>query len=155
MIRSPIRRRPKDAPPRREREETFASVVLERPAARMATNLAAEPPRSLVRAKVPKQARVKQAIRDSANGEECLVRLPGCPNDRAMTIWSHNRHQRAGKGGAIKALDLNGCYCCTSCDAIYDAQVPLPVGVTRVEVELAWFMAHAESLVRLAAKGLV
>lgn len=155
MIRSPIRRRPKDAPPRPKREDTFASFEVPKPAARMAVNLGAEPPRVSVLAKVPKDSRVKQSIRDSARGEDCLVRLPGCPQDRAMTIWSHNRHQRAGKGGAIKAIDLNGAYCCTFCDAIYDSQAPLPAGTTRAEVELAWFMAHAESLVRLAAKGLV
>ncbi len=97
--------------------------------------------------------RKSQAIRDSARGEDCLVRLPGCPSDPAMTIWSHNRHQRAGKGGAIKALDLNGCYCCTYCDAIYDGQAKRPAGMTREAVELAWYHAHAESLVRARQKG--
>lgn len=152
-----LRRRPKDAPPRREREPgEFASVTLERPAARMVTPaLLAARPAAPGQGKVSAKARVSKSLRDSARGEDCLVRLPGCPGDPAMTIWSHNRHQRAGKGGAIKAIDLNGAYCCTYCDAIYDGQQPLPEGVTREEVELAWFMAHAESLVRLAQKGLV
>lgn len=146
-----LSRRP--PPPRRQREEgEFASVVLERPRAVMAAGLDKQVSKP-VPAKV--ERRVRQSIRDSARGEECLVRLPGCPGDPAMTIWSHNRHQRAGKGGAIKAFDLNGAYCCTFCDAIYDGQAPLPAGATRSEVELAWFMAHAESLVRLARKGLV
>ena len=94
------------------------------------------------------------AIRDSARGEDCLIRLPGCPADPAMTIWSHNRHQRAGKGFSIKAIDLNGAYCCTHCDAIYDGQAPRPDGWTREQVELAWYGAHAESLVRVVQKGL-
>ncbi len=72
-----------------------------------------------------------------------------------MTIWSHNRHQRAGKGGAMKALDLNGAYGCTHCDAIYDGQVSPPENWTRQMVELAWYEAHAESLVKLAQKGLL
>ena len=142
-------------PPRetRDRSEEFASVVIERPRAVMATGLdKARPVREPVLEKVP--GRVRPAIRDSARGEDCLVRLPGCPGDPAMTIWSHNRHQRAGKGGALKAIDLNGAYCCTYCDAIYDGQRPLPAGASRQEVELAWFMAHAESLVRLKQKGL-
>lgn len=142
-------------PPRetRDRSEEFASVVIERPRAVMATGLdKARPAREPALEKVP--GRVKPAIRDSARGEDCLVRLPGCPGDPAMTIWSHNRHQRAGKGGALKAIDLNGAYCCTYCDAIYDGQRPLPAGASRQEVELAWFMAHAESLVRLKQKGL-
>lgn len=147
----------KDPPPRKPREEgEFASVVLERPRAVMASNLGARPPVADRPApKLSRKARTNQALRDSARGEPCLVRLPGCPNDPAMTIWSHNRHQRAGKGGALKALDLNGCYCCTYCDSVYDGQRPLPGGATRSEVELAWFMAHAESLVRAAQKGLL
>lgn len=99
--------------------------------------------------------RKDQRIRDSARGEECLVRLPGCPSDPAMTIWSHNRHGRAGKGAGIKSLCLNGAYACTHCDAIYDGQLPLPEGWTREAVELAWYGAHAESLVRARQKGLV
>lgn len=95
--------------------------------------------------------RVDHAIRRSAKDEQCLMRLPRCIGG---AIWSHNRHGRAGKGGAIKALDLNGCYACSSCDAIYDGQAPLPAGYTREGVELAWYHAHAESLVRLRQKGL-
>lgn len=100
--------------------------------------------------------RKSQAIRDSARHEQCLVRLPGCPGDFRLTIWSHNRHARAGKGRGIKALDLNGCYACGIwCDLIYDGGRPLPPGVTREQVELAWYHAHAESLVKLRQKGLV
>lgn len=140
-------------PERRERDpDEFASVVIERPRAVMRR---ADEPRERAPAVIQKTpARAKQSIRDSARDEDCLIRLPGCPCDRAMTIWSHNRHQRAGKGGAIKAIDLNGCYGCTHCDGIYDGQAPLPEGWTREMVELAWYDAHAESLVRLVQKGL-
>jgi hypothetical protein len=100
--------------------------------------------------------RKSQAIRDSARDEQCLVRLPGCPGDYKLTIWSHNRHARAGKGRGIKSLDLNGAYACgVYCDQIYDGARPLPPGVTREQVELAWYHAHAESLVKLRQKGLV
>jgi hypothetical protein len=100
--------------------------------------------------------RKRQDIRDSARGEECLVRLPGCPGDSSLTIWSHNRHNRAGKARGMKAIDLNGCYACGPwCDAIYDGQRKPPDGMTREAVELAWYHAHAESLVRLAQKGLL
>jgi hypothetical protein len=146
------------APPRpkRDRSDEFAD---HRPRARAVAkgspelaaalaSLAAAPAAPFV--KTP--ARKSQAIRDSANGEQCLVRLPGCI---ASAIWSHNRHARAGKGGGIKALDLNGCYCCTSCDAIYDGQKPRPEFLSREEVELAWYHGHAESLCKLAQKGLL
>lgn len=150
-----LRRKPPPELAQRDRSAEFASVTVERPAAVMVTPALLATRKPAVPAKVPRGARVRQSVRDSARGEDCLVRLHGCPGDPAMTIWSHNRHQRAGKGGAIKAIDLNGAYCCTHCDAIYDGQRPLPAGVTREQVELAWFMAHAESLVRLAQKGLV
>jgi hypothetical protein len=97
------------------------------------------------------RGRKRQDIRDSANGEQCLVRLPGCTG---AAIWSHNRHQRAGKGRSIKSLDLNGCFCCPSCDALYDGQ-RRDAALTREEIELAWYHGHAESLVRLAQKGLL
>lgn len=101
------------------------------------------------------QGRVRQDIRDSARGEECLLDFPGCPRDPERTIWSHNRHERAGKGGAMKALDLNGCYGCTHCDAIYDGQAPRPDGMTAEQVDLGWYRAHDKSLVKLAQKGLL
>jgi hypothetical protein len=140
--------------PRREREDTFANHV---PRARVGgagsgvvTLAMIETERVQAKPFVKTPDRRSQAIRDSANGEQCLVRLPGCIGH---AIWSHNRHGRAGKGGGIKALDLNGCYCCTSCDAIYDGQ--RSTFLSRDEVELAWYHAHAESLCKLAQKGLL
>jgi len=96
-----------------------------------------------------------QSLRDSANGMPCRMRLVGCPCDPDMTIWSHCRHAWAGKGGAIKAIDVLGADACTYCDAIYDGQRPRPAGLTAEAVELAWWRAHAESLVDRARKGLL
>lgn len=144
---APLRSRPKAAPARER-----VVVLPPRTAARAAVMVAvsAEPAAPVL--KTPD--RKSQAIRDSASGEDCLIRLPGCPSDRAMTIWSHNRRARAGKGGQVKAIDLNGCYGCTWCDAVYDGQAPRPAGLTLEQVELAWYHAHAESLVKLKQKGL-
>lgn len=100
--------------------------------------------------------RKSQAIRDSARGEECTVRLPGvCTFNPEHTIWSHAPLQAAGKGRSIKAVDEAGAYCCTSCDAAADGQVKLPEGLSRADVLLAWFMGHMRSLVRLKQKGLL
>jgi hypothetical protein len=126
----------------------------------------AEPSRAVMaRADAPKRQvitvqktpdRVKQAIRDSARSEECTVRIVGaCTHDPATTIWSHAPLGAAGKGGAIKALDLCGAYCCTACDAVVDGQRPLPPGASRASVLADWFMGHMRSLVRLRQKGLV
>lgn len=96
-----------------------------------------------------------QAIRDSARGEECTVRIPGvCTFDAEKTIWSHAPFGAAGKGRGIKAIDLAGAYCCTACDAVIDGQAPLPPGLTRQQAELDWFHGHMRSLVRLMQKGL-
>jgi hypothetical protein len=97
-----------------------------------------------------------QKIRDSANGEECLVRLPGaCLCNPAATIWSHYRGGAGGKAGALKADDLCGAYACTACDAVYDGQRPPPRGMTYAEVVVAWFEGHIRSIVRLHAKGVI
>lgn len=99
--------------------------------------------------------RKDQRIRDSARGEECLVRIPGCPGDPAMTIWSHAPLKAAGKGLGIKALDPCGAYCCTYCDAVIDGQRPTPPGYTREQALQDWFFGHMRSLVRLRQKGLL
>lgn len=142
-------------PPRREATQC-TYTPRPRDVVRMASGIASamaamrfpeEPPAP---AKTPN--RKQQAIRDSARGERCLMRLPGCPDNPEMTIWSHARAQRAGKGMGIKSLDLCGCYACTYCDAVYDGQHRTPE--QRVAIELAWHEAHLESLVRLRQKGL-
>lgn len=97
-----------------------------------------------------------QRIRDSANGEECAVRIVGaCTHDPARTIWSHAPLQAAGKGRGWKSICVAGAYCCTACDAVIDGQRPLPPGATRDSVMLDWFMGHMRSLVLLKQKGLV
>jgi hypothetical protein len=95
-------------------------------------------------------------ITKSANGEECLVRIPGiCTGDPATTIWSHARWGAAGRGRGIKAVDLAGTYCCTACDAVFDGQRNPPDGYTRDMVDADWCMGHFRSLVRLGEKGLI
>lgn len=96
-----------------------------------------------------------QRIRDSARGEECLVRLPGCYGGTEHTIWSHYRRGAGGKGMGLKAHDICGAYACTHCDAVYDGQRPRIPGLTRDYVEFSWFEAHMRSLGRLHEKGLL
>ena len=94
-------------------------------------------------------------ITASANGEECQVRIPGvCTFDPSKTIWSHARHGAAGKGKAIKALDIAGAYACTACDAAYD-QLQGAKHMTREQIDLDWFHGHLRSLVILKDKGLI
>lgn len=96
-----------------------------------------------------------QRIRDSARGEDCAVRLPGCPCQPDMTIWSHYRGSAGGKGLSLKAGDRAGAYACTYCDAVYDGQRQRPDGMTKAEVDLAWHEGHIRSLLKLEQKGLL
>lgn len=149
------------APPRRDRSDEFASFELPRPSSRMVTVAdltMPTPPSPHVPVSVRFQKvehRKQQAIRDSARGEDCTVRIEGCPCDPAMTIWSHAPLGDAGKGMGLKSLDLCGAYCCTYCDAVVDGQRPAPPGWTREQVLLAWCTGHLRSLVKVRQKGLV
>ena len=134
----------------RDREPPAEAPRLERPCSYAGT---VRPIAAPVAPKIERKAR--QSIRDSAKGEACLVRLPGCSHDPEKTIWSHARWGDAGRGKGTKALDLCGAYCCTACDAVYDGQAPLPAGYTREQVDADWNMGHHRSLLRLAEKGLV
>ncbi len=150
-----LRTKPKPRTAARDRSDEFASfsprIVTRAVMARIDKTTPSVAPHQHAK----ESRRVVQSIRDSARDEQCLMMLPGCPNNRAMTIWSHNRHQRAGKGKGIKALDMLGAYACTHCDAIYDGQAMLPEGWTRDAVELRWYAAHDKSVVLLAKKGLL
>lgn len=102
---------------------------------------------------IPKPSTYRnQKIRDSANGKECLMCLPGCLGN---AIWSHYRGEAGGKGMGLKADDLAGCYACIHCDAIYDGQKPRPFGFEMRDVELSWHQAHIRSIVILHADGIL
>lgn len=94
-------------------------------------------------------------LTESARGEACLVRIPGCDGDPAKTIWSHYRGPEGGKGGAIKSTDIAGAYACTYCDAVYDGQRKPPAGMTCADVDLLWLQGHIRSLVRAQQKGVL
>ena len=150
----------KRPPPKPSREERCAALVAStlRTTSRvvMATpqSMAGQPVKAEA-AKLPRKARTMQSLRDAAKGRACLLRLPGCHCDGSMAIWSHCRHHYAGKGGAIKSHDLLGALACTHCDAIYDGNAPRPAGLTQEDVELAWWKAHAESIVIYAREGVL
>lgn len=94
-------------------------------------------------------------ITDAARGEDCLVRIDGCPGNPEMTIWSHARWIDSGRGKSIKAPDLCGAFACTYCDGIYDGQIKRPAGLSREDVDMMWLRGHLRSLVRLRDKGVI
>lgn len=96
------------------------------------------------------------AITESARGEECQIRLWGvCNHDPATVVWCHANGSAAGKGIGMKSPDLLGAYGCFACHEVYDRRRPLPPGLTRAEVELAFHQGHQRSLILLAEKGLI
>lgn len=153
MKRTPIQRRPIEWPTGPDRSAEFASHTMTKPIARLLTkdDTARHNPGEQ---KTPE--RKSQAIRDSARGEECQVRIPGvCTGNNDHTIWSHAPLGAAGKGRGIKSLDIAGAYCCTACDATLDQATGRAKAITREDVLLAWFEGHMRSLVILRQKGLV
>ena len=146
--RTPLRSKPK-ATPQRERKLPVVPAVAPKPRAVMALCLGPAAPQ-------PKaQAHRDSRIRQSARGEFCLVRLPGCPGGTDRTIWSHYRGSAGGKAMGLKSHDVTGAYACTYCDAVWDGQRPRPAGMTFEAVALAWHEAHIRSLGRLHEKGLL
>lgn len=95
-------------------------------------------------------------IRESARDEDCQVRLPGvCNFDPKTTVWAHPNEGGSGKGYGMKGLDALGAYACSQCHDVYDRRVPLPKGMRREDVEMAFHHAHQRSFVILVQKGLV
>jgi hypothetical protein len=95
-------------------------------------------------------------ITESARNEDCQIRIPGvCNFDPATTVWCHGNGSAAGKGIGMKSHDILGSYGCSNCHAVVDHIVPLPPGLTRIEVKLFFYEGHFRSLVILIKKGLV
>jgi len=89
-------------------------------------------------------------LRESAKGEECLIRLPGvCNHNPDTTVFCH---YRLNTGGSIKPDDFQGAYGCSSCHDEIDRR-------TRKHEFDYVRLAHAEGCFRtqkkLIEKGLV
>ena len=149
---------PRQDKPARDPDE-FASYRAPRPAAVMATPASfapqAQAPAPLP-AKIPRAVRTDQRIHDSANGEQCHMRLPGVCNGRTdTTVWSHWPGLDGDRGMGMKAVSLCGCYTCSACHDAIDGRAPPPDGMTRDQVVTDWLIGHMRSLVTLARKGLI
>ena len=90
-----------------------------------------------------------QAIRDSAKGETCTLRLECCNGDPSTTVWAHLQFF-AWSGMAMKGDDLLGVYACSTCHDSLDGRITTDFwGFDDV------LRALGESLLRLKAKGLL
>lgn len=85
-------------------------------------------------------------LRKLANGQPCLVRLPGCDGGGETTTLDHYR--LAGYcGTGIKPPDELGAFCCWHCHAVVDGRLKPPPEYDKTAIRLA----HAEGCLRTAA----
>lgn len=93
---------------------------------------------------IPRKRPKTTAIRKSAKGKPCLIRLPGCDGGGETTVLCHYR--LAGYcGTGMKPPDSMSSFGCASCHAIVDGRAPRPEGYTRNDVLLAF----AEGVIRM------
>lgn len=150
-----------DRPARPDRAGEFASHRMPATQAVMATpasfiTLAGAPRAVPPPAKLSRKARTDDAIRNSANGEECHVRLAGTCNGRTdTTVWSHWPGLDGDRGMGLKALDLCGAYACAACHDAVDGRTHNTPHHDRTAIQLGWMHGHLRSLVTLARKGLL
>ena len=84
--------------------------------------------------------------RQAARGKPCMVRLPGCNQNRETTVLAHYR--LAGYSGVgMKPPDLMGSWCCSSCHDLIDGRVK-----TDIEQKIIR-LAHAEGCLRTAVEA--
>ncbi len=80
-------------------------------------------------------------ITKAARGRDCMVRLPGCPNDTQTVVLSHYRLSGTC-GTGIKPNDLQGAWACMYCHDQVDGRTK--AGLTYDELRLY----HAEGVFR-------
>ena len=92
---------------------------------------------------------VSKSIRNSARGQPCTLRLPGCDGGGETTVLCHIR--RFGWAGvAQKPHDFLAVYGCASCHALMDSRDPAaPCGDDDI------LRALGETLSSLYAAGLL
>ena len=88
-----------------------------------------------------------QKLRDSAKGESCTLRLPGCGFDDGTVVLCHLPCGQKGVG--LKSPDNMAVYACHHCHTVID-------GSRRWEVEAADYLrALAETQLAFIRKGLM
>ena len=90
---------------------------------------------------------------ESARGETCTVRLPGCDYGTETTVFAHIAGIRFGHGMGKKTK--LGAYACHKCHDLIDNRKPRPEGVTKQDVWTAHLEGMAETLLKLDEKGII
>lgn len=102
-----------------------------------------------MKSKAPPGARSK--IRQSAKGEQCLVRIPGiCNGNPESVVLAHLN----GGGAGTKKPDYQGAYACFDCHNWLDGGY-VQHGATRAERDLCHLEAIIRTQEKLVEKGLI
>lgn len=91
------------------------------------------------------------ALREMANGRQCLLQFPDvCNNDPSTTVACHSNWSDHGKGGARKADDEYTVWGCSACHALLDQGSHLTADEKRASFEAA-LHRQAHAFARIAA----
>lgn len=97
---------------------------------------------------------IMSKITKSAQGEVCTVRIAGyCNGNTETTVFAHINGVRFKHGTGIKASDLLGAYCCSSCHDVLDGRVRS--NYSRNELKLDHYEGVFETQLKLIDKGLI
>lgn len=63
---------------------------------------------------------VSKKLRDSARGQSCTLRLPGCGHDDGTVVLAHIPCGHKGVG--MKGPDVIACFACDHCHSVLDGR---------------------------------
>lgn len=93
-----------------------------------------------------------KALRDSARGEQCTLRLPGiCNGDPSTSVLAHLPF--GGRGMGLKAGDTHSVVACSSCHDALDGRAPAPI--SKGELYECCLRAKAETETLWLSAGLI
>lgn len=90
-------------------------------------------------------------LRESARGQDCTLRLPGCDGGGETTVLAHLPFSGTGMG--TKATDTAAVYACYSCHQQLDGHAPLQVDYETLLEQC--LRAHAETQQRQVEAGII
>lgn len=91
-------------------------------------------------------------IRNAARGQTCTLRLPGCNNNPASTVFAHAPSIDNGMG-LKQARDFWGAFACSSCHDKVDGRVV--TSEMRIMILERWIAGIYETQKRLIEAGLI
>lgn len=75
-------------------------------------------------------------LREYAQGQPCMIRLPGCRFNGETTVLCH--HRGVDTGMSQKEPDVIGAWGCEHCHAVIDGREAIPKGWTRDQIKEAF-----------------